>query len=384
MKRRFCSLLAAALATLSITAPARAAPPAIPAQTQDSNGIHLNSWTEVDPDGTGPGPANPRLLDAEVTTAAIFQNGDRIPIKVRILLPQDYKTNPGRHYPVLYLLHGGSGTFEDWSRTTADGGQVQAIVDNAPDTPFDVIVVLPEGGHSGWYQDWRGTTDGGFTPLWETFHITQLAPWIDLNFRTLGTRAGRSIAGLSMGGLGALKYAGHNPTVFAAVGSFSGATDLLFETAQDTISNSLWFYGASIGNTGIANTGYRVTYPGNGPEAEETLRMANLFGEMVDGDWPESNPMAMVDAYRDYDIKLGLYSGRKINWWDIRGEQDIADTNDAFHTQLNAHSVAHRYCSGYGEHSFDYWREDLKDFLYYVYGSTPATCTLNAGWTQKP
>ena len=381
MKRRVHSLIAA---TLSTALPAWAAPPAIPAQLQDSNGIHLNSWNEADPDGTGPQAANPRLLDAVVTTAAIFQNGDHVPITVRILLPRDYITHPSRRYPVLYLLHGGSGGFEDWSRAAADGGQVQSIVDNEPNTPFDVIVVMPEGGRSGWYQDWHGATDGGFSPLWETFHVTQLVPWIDLNFRTLATRGGRSIAGLSMGGLGALKYAGRNPSVFSAVGSFSGATDLLFETAQDTISNSMWVYGATVGNTGLANPGYRVTFPGNGPEQEETLRMVNLFGTMIDGDWPDSNPMAMVDAYRDNDIKLGLYAGRKINGWDIRGEQDIADTNDAFHSRLNAHAVTHRYCSGYGEHSFDYWREDLRDFLYYVYDSTPATCTLNPGWVQKP
>ena len=381
MTRKFRWLIAA-LATLPISVAAQAQAPGIPAQNQDSNGIHLVSWSEADPDGAGPEPANPRLLDAVVTSDAIFANGDAIPITVRILLPRDYRSNPTRRYPVLYLLHGGAGTFEDWSKD--DGGQVQDIVDNAPGSPFDVIVVMPEGGRAGWYADWHGATDGGFTPLWETFHVARLVPWIDANFRTLGNREGRAIAGLSMGGLGALKYAGHNPSVFSAAGSFSGAVNLLYEPAQDTISNSMWFYGATVVDTGVADTGYRVTFPGNDPEAEETLRLVNLFGEMVDGDWPEANPMAMVDTYRDYAIKLGLYAGRKVHWWDVLGEQDIADMNDPFHDRLKAHQVEHRYCSGYGEHKFQYWREDLRDFLNYIYAATPADCTHNADWALQP
>jgi S-formylglutathione hydrolase FrmB len=79
---------------------------------------------------------------------------------------------------------------------------------------------------AGWYSDWKGETDGHFAPQWETYHITQLVPFIDANFNTIKNRSGRAIAGASMGGFGALKYAGRFPGVFSAVGSFSGGTDL--------------------------------------------------------------------------------------------------------------------------------------------------------------
>jgi hypothetical protein len=42
---------------------------------------------------------------------------------------------------------------------------------------------------------------------WETFHIAQLLPWIDANFRTFAEYNGRAVAGFSMGGFGALRYA---------------------------------------------------------------------------------------------------------------------------------------------------------------------------------
>jgi S-formylglutathione hydrolase FrmB len=367
-------LTGAGLLLLIDPAPLRAAPP-VPAPSQDSHGIHLDDWDPVD---LGSGPSE-RLWEAKVRTPAIFENGSSIPLKLRILFPADYMTQAAQRYPVLFLLHGGTGSYEDWSKLEADAGSVQSVLDR---TPFNVIVVMPEGGRSGWYSDWFGETDGGFTPLWETFHVDQLVPWVDGNFRTLATRANRSIAGLSMGGLGALKYAGANPDRFSAVGSFSGAVNLLYEPAQDTISNSMWFYGATVVDEGFSDTDYRVTFPGTNPEEEETLRMINLFGEPVAGDWPHANPVAMAATYANHAIKVGLYSGRSLVWGDM-GEQEIADMNDLLHEKLETNHVNYRYCSGFGKHHFSYWREDLHDFLYYVYGSERDTCTLNSGWTKR-
>ena len=60
---------------------------------------------------------------------------------------------------------------------------------------------------------------------WETFHLTKLVPWIDRRYRTEGRRAGRAVAGLSMGGFGSMSYAARQPDSFAAAASFSGAVD---------------------------------------------------------------------------------------------------------------------------------------------------------------
>ena len=63
-------------------------------------------------------------------------------------------------------------------------------------------------------------------PLWETYHLRQLLPWIDAHFRTLATRSQRAVAGVSMGGNGALHYAARHPDLFVAAASFSGANDV--------------------------------------------------------------------------------------------------------------------------------------------------------------
>jgi S-formylglutathione hydrolase FrmB len=51
----------------------------------------------------------------------------------------------------------------------------------------------------------------------------ELVPWIDATYRTIAARRGRAIAGVSMGGYGALSYAARHPDTFAAAASFSGA-----------------------------------------------------------------------------------------------------------------------------------------------------------------
>ena len=58
---------------------------------------------------------------------------------------------------------------------------------------------------------------------WETALVDDLLPAIDARFRTIQGRAGRAIAGLSMGGYGAMHLALRHPDQFAAVASLSGA-----------------------------------------------------------------------------------------------------------------------------------------------------------------
>lgn len=376
--------------------PAAAATP--PFDYNDSATIDVQSTpTMVDLDGSGGSYSpDPRLWDVTVVSPSIFVAGSdpapppavdpvQIPLNVRIYLPDGYDQDRSQPYPVLYLLHGGAGTWADWS--APGSGDITSTLDS---TSFEGITVMVEGGRSGWYSDWQGETDGHFSPKWETFHL-DMVDWVDANLNTIADDSGRAIAGLSMGGLGSMRYAAHHPDVFSAVGSFSGAVDMRYEPMQDTISNSMWFYGATVVDEGMLQTEYRVT-PGGWPEQEETARMEILFGasappvppETRPG-WPSMNPteLAASGAFSSYDGKLAIYSGESVSWFD-NGEEDIATMNDDLHAALAGSSVEHRYCKGFGTHSWSYWRNDLRDFVEHVYGSTPATCTTNSGWTEVP
>jgi S-formylglutathione hydrolase FrmB len=134
---------------------------------------------------------------------------------VNVLLPDDYFHTSWRRYPVMYLLHGGLGDF----RTFDMNDDIRGLTAGRR-----LIVVMPDGGKAGWYSNPVSSFAGPRN--WETFHIGQLIPWIDANFRTFAEYDGRAVSGFSMGGFGALKYAAKYYGHFASVSSHSGPASL--------------------------------------------------------------------------------------------------------------------------------------------------------------
>jgi S-formylglutathione hydrolase FrmB len=61
---------------------------------------------------------------------------------------------------------------------------------------------------------------------WEDYQTGELIHHVDSHFRTIASRAGRAIAGASIGGEGAMAYAARHPDLYAAAASFSGVLDL--------------------------------------------------------------------------------------------------------------------------------------------------------------
>ncbi|HEY9293255.1 MAG TPA: alpha/beta hydrolase family protein, partial [Microlunatus sp.] len=102
-----------------------------------------------------------------------------------------------------------------------------------------VLVVMPEAGNTGWYSDWWNNGDGG-TPAWETFHLNELRPLLEHDY---GAGPKRVVAGLSMGGLGALLYAGRHPGMFRAAASYSGVVDPLADNGPEWIFQFMSQYG---------------------------------------------------------------------------------------------------------------------------------------------
>jgi diacylglycerol O-acyltransferase/trehalose O-mycolyltransferase len=138
---------------------------------------------------------------------------------VNILLPAGYCAGSaaGLRYPVLYLLHGAGDTYKAWVTNT----DLVIFARSLPDAP---IIVMPDGGHgaqSGWYSNWL---DDQYQ--WETFHTHDLPDYVNSHYRTIAHDVG--IAGLSMGGFGALSYAGRHQGMFKVAASFSGALDMLY------------------------------------------------------------------------------------------------------------------------------------------------------------
>jgi len=128
-----------------------------------------------------------------------------------VVLPADYAQTAARtRYPVLYLLHGLGGSAGDWVSARTRLAEYAA--------QYRLIIVVPEG-RDGWY------TDSATVPTdkFETYFVEELLPDVQRRFRAIETREGRAVAGLSMGGYGALKFGLKHPQKFVFAASMSGA-----------------------------------------------------------------------------------------------------------------------------------------------------------------
>jgi S-formylglutathione hydrolase FrmB len=134
--------------------------------------------------------------------------------RVRLLLPDGFEEGSAATWPTLYLLHGAWDDYTSWTRETD--------VEDIPELR-DVLVVMPDAGEFGWYSDWENDGAAG-QPAWETFHTVELPQLIESNW---GAGQDRVVAGLSMGGFGALSYAARHPGMFKAAAAYSAVADTL-------------------------------------------------------------------------------------------------------------------------------------------------------------
>lgn len=143
------------------------------------------------------------LVDAS-TPGGTLEDGRTVQ-KVHVLLPGGYRADSKRGYPVLWLLHGANGGTDTWipDITMLAAG-------------FPGIVVMPDGGQFGMYVDWwnDGVRDA---PAWSTYHLQVLRREIERRFPIRRGRRWHAIAGISMGGQGALRYAAMLPGYFGSV-----------------------------------------------------------------------------------------------------------------------------------------------------------------------
>lgn len=251
---------------------------------------------------------------------------------VRVLLPDDFDPSGAVRYPVLYLLHGGGDDFRSWT----DKGDAAAATAGLP-----LIVVMPDNHRYGNYVDWYNAGAGG-SPRWETFIIGQLVPWVDANLPTVGTRDGRAVAGLSMGGGGAMGYASRHPDLFTAAAAFSGAVDTNTIPVQLLVETS----GVEDGHAPGAVHGHRI---------DNEIR------------WRGHNPWDLAPNLDGLLLHLRTGNG-------LPGGPggDIGDPVEAachqmmtnLHQRLSAFGIEHVWDDyGAGGHNWWYWQRGLRQLL---------------------
>ncbi|MEN2282601.1 alpha/beta hydrolase family protein [Algoriphagus sp. SE2] len=251
---------------------------------------------------------------AKVDTIEVYSSGMKKVLKAAVTLPSDY-SNSNSKFPVLYLLHGGSGAFDDWHKKVTEPGLVNKMADS-----YNLIIVTPGVGPASYYFD-SPTMD---SVQYETYFIEDLIPEIDKKYRTLSKKESRAITGLSMGGHGAMLLSAKHPELFVAAGSMSGVMN---------IDTRLW------------------KVPENFQKLRQSQQRA-MLGEDLQYDAPFSTYtiVGLVDKMKSNNIALIL---------DIGVDDFLIETNRQLHQLLLNNQTDHDYTERPGAHTWEYWTEAL-------------------------
>lgn len=235
-------------------------------------------------------------------------------LKTAVVLPGSYKKGQ-KIFPVLYLLHGGQGSFRDWLNLPPDKLLLHRLADQ-----YNIVIVTPEGGATSYYFDSPLQKESQF----ETFISKEVVAKIESTYRVIKEKKGRIIAGLSMGGHGAMFIAARHPELYAAAGSMSGVMNINTKT-------------------------WKV------PEAFAKSRSEN-FAKLL------GSPKDTLNPYTEYTI-VGLTDKLKANdvklIFDVGVDDFLIEPNRDLHRRLVANGTPHDYTERPGKHEWIYWQEAL-------------------------
>ena len=242
-----------------------------------------------------------------VDTISVFSQKMKKEVKSVVILPENYSSK--KRYPVVYLLHGYSDNYATWIKN------VPAI--KVLSTEHQFIVVCPDGGYSSWYFD--SPVDSAFQ--YESYITRDLLTFIDTHYSTIPDRSARAIAGLSMGGHGALYLAIRNPKLFGSAGSMSGGVDLRASTKMFDISKRI----------GSIETNH--------------------------AEWDNRSVINMVNDIKNNEFNLIIDCGVSDFYYLI---------NAGLHRRLISLKIDHDYIERPGEHNWQYWDNSIRyQFLYF-------------------
>jgi hypothetical protein len=306
-------------------------------------------------------PAKSQMVERQLRSNQIAHNqtGTDPLRRMLVYLPDGYGESSSQRYPVIYFL---PNPFEESYRYDFDRRDAQSLFDRAIAEgvikKFILVTVdmnTPLG--SSWY------VNSSATGNWEDFMIQELVPYIDANFRTLPNRNSRGIAGIFIGGYGAIRFGMRHPDVFGSVyamhpvGTGTGVRisaaipkwDILTDAkSMDDVKKD--------GATQIFTTMFQAHLPDPGKPPLFIDLLAHKEGDqlIIDAKLMERfrNNFYLETMIPQYADNLRSLRGFKFDWTRLDPNWDHVYANQAFTHKLNEFGVTHQaeeYNGKFGE-----------------------------------
>lgn len=242
-------------------------------------------------------------------------------VGIRVLLPGI----PQEVSPVIHLYHGGGDDFRSWT----DFGSAEELT---LDSPY--LIVMPDAG-AGTYSR---VAVGSEVHDWPTFHTKEIPEFLRKNFSVDFAPENQLLAGLSMGGYGAMKYAAWHPDRYSWAAAFSSPLDPLSAIpAFDIIA------------------------------MREGAKSMTLFGDPVTdrSEWIANSPYGLAENLHGLHLWLSAGSGSL----EESKDRDLLESmvnqqGERFSARLNALGIRHSWFPRTtGLHNWTSWERELGAWL---------------------
>jgi S-formylglutathione hydrolase FrmB len=237
------------------------------------------------------------------------------PVPYCIILPPSFDTDKSRQFPILYFLHGLGDNEQSFIHTGA-WNLTEDLRDTGKIKEF--LIATPHGDASFYINSKDGKT------RYEDFLLQEFFPFIEKRYRAAPGRGNRAIAGISMGGYGALHVAFRHPQLFSSVSAHSAA---LIEKLP--------------------------VFLGSTPNSPRSRVLGEVFGSPPDDAfWQRNSPLALARTADLQGLRIYFDCGDQ----DDYGFDAGATTLDKI---LTARHIPHEFHIYPGRHDPSYFGEHL-------------------------
>lgn len=270
-----------------------------------------------------------------------------------VYLPPSYDATR-RRFPVVYYLNGVFGGEADW---ITHGHLVEVADSLVSDGKPEMIIVTPDGD-DGFYTNWHipaspaacadsilsEAPDDGCVVYarYDDYIAHDLVRDVDRRFRTRADRAHRAIAGLSMGGYGAIALALRHPDLFAAAASHSGLLSPLADRSGATPPA----YFTSMDSLAARYSAYWAKIHG-------------AFGDSLSG-WRDEDPTHLA--------AVAITNGAELPalYFDVGRSDPYVGESRAFAFELQRLGIPYEYHEWSGSHTWRYWSTHVPESLAWI------------------